>query len=118
MSYTIIIDKDTDDDNDRHNDSASDLSGWTPAHGSDNGDDERYLSDGVAKLRDLVDSGYISDGEERRRKELIEQFIVYQNDLRDYDDDDEGISLRAIFFQLFNRCWRGFGFNMTRAGSR
>ena len=105
MSYALIADDDRDD-------SASDLSGFTPAESLD-GDDQRYLSDGVAKLRDLAEAGYISDGEEQRRKELIEQFVEYQWDLGDYDDD---LSISKYIFYIFKRCWRGFMRTLTLGG--
>ena len=58
MSYSLIVDNPSEDDNDRYCDSASDLSGFTPADGNSiDGDDQKYLSDGVAKLRDLAESG-------------------------------------------------------------
>ena len=100
MSYSIIIDEDEKDD--CHNDSASDLSGFTPTGGSISGEDEKYLSDGVDRLKELVDSGYISEDEEQRRKELIEQFFEYQTNLQDYD---ENVSFSIV--QMFTKCWRG-----------
>jgi hypothetical protein len=100
MSYTIISDKEYDED---VNESSSDISGFTPRNGSISGEDEQYLIEGVNKLRDLVESGYISDGEEQRRKELIEQFFEYQIDLR--DDADEEITYFRYYAGFFCNCW-------------
>ena len=97
MSYSIIIDKDRD-----FNDSASEVSGFT---GSVTGDDERYLSDGVLKLRDLAEAGYISDSEEQRRKELIEQFFEYQSEIKDFADEPVNSNYLAV--RMFFKCWRG-----------
>lgn len=104
MSYALIADED-------RYDSTSEISGLTPAVSLDG--DERYLSDGVAKLRDLAESGYISDGEEQRRKELIEQFFEYQSDFGDYDDE---VSITGYITAVFRRCWRGFMRTLSYGG--
>ena len=56
---------------------------------------------GIDKLRGLADSGYISGGEEQRRKELIEQFFEYQSDLLDCNDDHY-----YYITHIFSICWR------------
>ena len=103
MSYTIIPERDYDIDIDH--DSASDVSGIS-INASSIGDTDRYLSEGVEKLRDLADSGCITDDEEQRRKELIEQFFEYhQRGLRDLGDDE--LLTRSYFLRIFWSCWKG-----------
>jgi hypothetical protein len=101
MSYAAIPEIDFDLEQDH--DSASEVSGFSK-NGSIFGDHDNYLQEGVTKLRDLADSGYISDGEEQRRKELIEQFFEYQIEVREFGDDELSSS---IFVRIIWRCWRG-----------
>ena len=66
---------------------------------------------GIDKLRGLADSGYISGGEELRRKELIEQFFEYQSDLLDCNDDHY-----YYITHIFSTCWRNV-FKLFAIGS-
>jgi len=103
MSYSIIPESDYDIEIDH--DAASEVSAIS-INASSIGESDRYLSDGVARLRDLADSGYISDDEEQRRKALIEQFFEYhQHNLQHIGDDE--LLTSSFFMRVIWKCWKG-----------